>query len=173
MTRWIGLNDQYDLKNYPLCIYKTSTYNRNHRVHGQKVSFIYSILCVHIYYRYSPGFFFVRLGQNSGSPKTQVQAKTQLFQAKTQGPVSLSSNFWSSIAQDLHKLVHRKRNFDIYAIFWQNSGSNFAKTQVWGHQNSGSDRENSGSNRRNSGSCLTFEMGRDKKTHNKKACTKQ
>ena len=27
------LNDQYDLKNYCLCNYKTSTYNRNHRVH--------------------------------------------------------------------------------------------------------------------------------------------
>ena len=26
------LNVPYDLKNYPLCNYKTSTYNRNHRV---------------------------------------------------------------------------------------------------------------------------------------------
>ena len=40
------------------------------------------------------GIFFVRLGQNSGSPKTQVQAKTQLFHGKTQVPVSLGKKLF-------------------------------------------------------------------------------
>ena len=30
------LNVPYDLKNFPLCNYKTSTYNRNHRVLSAK-----------------------------------------------------------------------------------------------------------------------------------------
>ena len=30
------LNVPYDLKNFPLCNYKTSTYNRNHRVCSEK-----------------------------------------------------------------------------------------------------------------------------------------
>ena len=97
----------------------------------------------------------MRLGQNSGSPKTQVQAKTQLFHGKTQVPVSLRKNLFLLIKQVIHKLLHRKRKFDVNFIFWENSGSNFAKPQIQVHQNSGSKQQNSGSKRENLGFCIT------------------